>query len=60
MTATSGPLRAPTDWTAPKMQARVVARYRRERLFRLAGLGSLCLAGLVLVSTRMWRGGRAG
>ncbi len=41
-------LRAPTDWTSPAMAARVAARYRGERLFRFAGLGALCLAGLFL------------
>jgi phosphate transport system permease protein len=39
---------APTDWATPAMQARVKARYRGEGLFRLAGLGALCLAGLFL------------
>ncbi len=48
MTARNAPLRAPTDWTSPAMAARVAARYRGERLFRLAGLGALCLAGLFL------------
>ena len=48
MTARSTLLRAPTDWTSPAMAARVAARYRSERLFRLAGLGALCLAGLFL------------
>jgi phosphate transport system permease protein len=48
MKVTSAPRRAPTDWTAPAMRARVAVRYRRERLFRLAGLGALCLAGLFL------------
>lgn len=48
MTAVNASRRAPTDWTSPAMAARVAARYRGERLFRLAGLGALCLAGLFL------------
>jgi phosphate transport system permease protein len=48
MTAGNASRRAPTDWTSPAMAARVAARYRGERLFRLAGLGALCLAGLFL------------
>lgn len=48
MSAGNASRRAPTDWTSPAMAARVAARYRGERLFRLAGLGALCLAGLFL------------
>jgi len=40
--------RAPTDWTAPAMQARIRKRYRSERIFRFLGLGALSLAAAFL------------
>ena len=41
--------RAPTDWSAPAMQARIRRRYRSERMFRFLGLAALSLAALFLI-----------
>ncbi|OYU15255.1 MAG: phosphate ABC transporter, permease protein PstA [Alphaproteobacteria bacterium PA4] len=41
-------LREPTDWSAAALRVRLARRHRSERLFRLAGLGALLLAGLFL------------
>jgi phosphate transport system permease protein len=38
----------PTEWRSAAMRRRVAARYRTERLFRLAGLAALLIAGLFL------------
>ncbi|MFZ4689708.1 MAG: phosphate ABC transporter permease PstA [Polymorphobacter sp.] len=46
--APSRPQRSPTDWGSAAMGARVAVRYRRERLFKYAGLAALSLAGLFL------------
>jgi phosphate transport system permease protein len=41
-------LRAPTDWNAPAMQARIAARYRAERRFRALGVAALLIAASFL------------
>ena len=38
----------PTDWNTSEMRGRIAARYRQERLFKLLGLGALCLAAFFL------------
>jgi hypothetical protein len=40
----NSPARAPTDWTAPVMQARIRRRYARERGFRALGLFAVLLS----------------
>lgn len=40
--------RAPTDWKAQAMQRRIRKRYRRERVFRLVGLGAVVLSAAFL------------
>ncbi|GAB4140922.1 MAG: phosphate ABC transporter permease PstA [Sphingomonadales bacterium] len=42
-------LSGPTRWQSPEMEARIRQRYRRERRFRLFGLGCIGLAGAALV-----------
>lgn len=38
----------PTDWNSKAMRARVKARYKKERRFRLMGLGALLIAAAFL------------
>jgi len=40
--------RTPTDWKAAAMQRRIRKRYRRERVFRLLGLGAVALSAAFL------------
>lgn len=47
-TAAALPERQPTDWTTPAMQARIAARYRKERTFRRLGAGALVVAASFL------------
>ena len=42
-------VRAPTDWSAPEMTARIAGRYRSEWIFKYLGLAALVLAGAFLV-----------
>lgn len=43
-------LKQPTDWNSPEMRARLKKRYRKERHFRLMGLGALVFAILCLLT----------
>ncbi len=47
-TPSSSADRVPTDWQSARMRRRVESRYRAERMFKLAGLGALLLAGSFL------------
>lgn len=51
--------RAPTDWSAPAMRARVRRRYAKERAFRLLGLAAVlasCAFLLFLLGSMLVRG----
>ncbi|MGK6356562.1 phosphate ABC transporter permease PstA [Sphingomonas sp. DT-207] len=53
--------RTPTDWKAAAMQRRIRKRYRRERVFRLVGLGAVVLSAAFLaflIITMMASGAR--
>lgn len=48
MNNTAPPDRLPTDWKTDAMQRRIRKRYRRERVFHLAGLGAVVLSAAFL------------